>query len=165
MEIRAATLDDLAAIMGIYNDAVMRTTATADYYPQSMEQRRAWFESHQQDGLPVWVSLEGDEITGWASLNRYHARPGYRFTVDNSIYVASHARGRGIGRALLGQLLDDARRLGMRSIIAVIDGSNTVSIGLHERFGFREVGRIRDAIFKFDRWLDVVYLQHELCRC
>jgi L-amino acid N-acyltransferase len=162
VDLRAATIDDLPDIVAIYNDAVLRTTATADYHPQSLAQRRDWFDAHQRDGLPMWVAVEAGQLVAWASLNRYHVRPGYRFTVDNSIYVAAHARGRGAGRALLERLVQDARGLGMRSVVAVIDGSNAVSIALHERLGFQEVGRIQDAMFKFDRWLDVVYLQLSL---
>ncbi len=162
MDLRAATPEDLPAILAIYNEAVLSTTATADLVPQPLDVRRAWWEAHQREGLPVLVASEGGAVLAWASLSRYHTRPAYRFTVETSIYVAESRRGLGLGRALLSVLVDSARRLDMRSMVAVIAGGNQVSVALHARFGFREVGRLRDAMFKFESWLDVIYMQLSL---
>jgi phosphinothricin acetyltransferase len=162
MQLREATADDLPAILAIYNDAVLRSTATADYEPQSLPSRRQWWEKHRIDELPVLVAAEGDDVIAWGSLSRYHARPGYRFTVEDSLYVAERARRRGVGRKLLVRLVDDAQRLGYRSVVASIDGSNQASLKLHAELGFEPAGRLRQAIYKFDTWLDVVYLQRFL---
>jgi phosphinothricin acetyltransferase len=157
--IRAATVDDLPAIVDIYNQAVLHTTATADHAPQTLEARRAWFDERAAQGMPVIVAVLDGNVVGWGALNRYHARIGYRFTVENSVYVAENAQGRGVGKALLAELVAAARRGGYRTIVAVLAGGNEASTKLHERFGFVEMGRLRDLVHKFDRWIDVVYLQ------
>src|SRR5207237_3106331 len=98
MYIRPATKADLAGILEIYNEAVLNTTASYDYEPRSLEHRIAWFEEHQRQKYPVFVATtEQGNIVGWSSLSRFHDRMGYRFTAENSIYVAAEQRGRGIG--------------------------------------------------------------------
>jgi phosphinothricin acetyltransferase len=107
----------------------------------------------------VIVAEEEGRVLGWGSLSRYHGRVGYRFTVENSVYVHHELRARGVGRALLDELIVRARAGGFHAIIAGLDGENHASRRLHERGGFREKGRLTEIITKFDRWLDVVYLQ------
>jgi L-amino acid N-acyltransferase len=163
MQVRPATRDDLPAIAGIYNDAVLKTTASYDYEPRSLEHRAAWFEAHEQQRLPVFVAQNvTGEVVGWSSLSRYHDRMGFRFTVENSIYVAEQHRGRGLGALLLAPLVDSARELGLRAIIAAIDAENTASIRLHARFGFEQVGHFKQVGYKFERWLDVIYMERLL---
>ncbi len=158
--IRPARRDDVPAILAIYNDAVARTTASYDYEPHPLELRLAWFDEHCRDGFPIFVAVDPAlGVVGWSSLSRYHAKPGYRFTVENSVYVADGHRGRGVGGQLLAPLLEAARTRGFHAILAVIDSDNAPSIRLHAKFGFTEVGRFRQIGFKFDRWLDVVYLE------
>jgi L-amino acid N-acyltransferase YncA len=157
--IRAATVEDLPAILAIYNHAVLHTTATADHTVQTPEARRAWFDEHIAQGLPVIVFVDADKVIGWGALNRYHTRFGYRFSVENSVYVDEAARGRGVGRALLEELIGLARRLGLHVMVASVDATNPASLQLHKRFGFVEAGRLREVYQKFDRWLDVIYLQ------
>lgn len=158
--VRPATPADLPGIHDIYNDAVRSTTATYDYEPRSFEYRRQWFADHQRDGYPVFVAtLPGGGVAGWSSLSPYHPRAGYRFTAENSVYVAADQRGRGLGGRLLEPLITSARTLGLHVIIAAIDARNTASLRLHERFGFRQVGLFREVGYKFGRWLDVAYLQ------
>ena len=160
IQIRPALRGDLPAILEIYNDAVLQTTATYDYEPRTLEHRVTWFEDHQKLGLPVFVAASADgRIAGWSALNRYHDRMGYRFTVENSVYVAADQRGRGLGRLLLAPLIESARGLGLRAIIAAIDAINEPSIRLHAAFGFERVGHFRQVGFKFGRWLDVVYME------
>src|SRR4051812_36389556 len=160
MKVRAATRADIPAILEIYNDAVLTTTATYDYDPRPMEHRVQWFEDHQRAKLPMFVAEdEAGKVVGWSSLSKYHDRMGYRFTVEDSIYVAAHARGRGVGKLLLAPLVQSARELGLRAIIAVIDATNEASVRLHAGFGFVEVGRFPKVGFKFGRWLDVVYME------
>jgi phosphinothricin acetyltransferase len=160
MKIRPAQRADVPAILDIYNDAVLTTTATYDYEPRSLQHRIQWFDDHGKIGFPIFVAEDDSgKIAGWSSLSRYHDRKGYQFTSENSIYVASYARGRGVGRLLLEPLIDSAKKLGLRAIIAVIDASNEASIRLHERQGFFEVGRFQKVGFKFGRWLDVVYME------
>jgi phosphinothricin acetyltransferase len=161
--IRPAVRADCLGILAIYNQAVLTTTATYDYEPRTLEHRQAWFDDHERGGLAIFVAEESDgRIVGWSALNRYHDRMGYRFTSENSIYVAEHFRGRGLGSALLEPLLESARERGLHAIIAAIDAENVASIRLHARFGFEQVGLFRQVGFKFGRWLDVLYMERLL---
>ncbi|MBN8280715.1 MAG: N-acetyltransferase [Gammaproteobacteria bacterium] len=157
--IRRARREDCPGILAIYNEAVLTTTASYDVEPRTLEHRLAWFDDHQRHDYAVFVAEEGGELTGWSSLSRYHDRHGYRFTCENSVYVAARHRGRGLGARLLAPLIDAARDRGLHSIIAVIDASNDASLRLHLRFGFEKVGHFREVGHKFGRWLDVAYLQ------
>ena len=160
MIIRPATRTDLPGILEIYNDAVLNTTATYDYEIRTLEHRIAWFEDHQKTNYPVFVAeIEEGRIVGWSALNRYHDRVGYRFTSENSVYVAADQRGKGLGKLLLAPLIDAARERGIQAIIAAIDAENEASIRLHARFGFERVGHFKKVGFKFGRWLDVVYME------
>lgn len=164
---RRAVRDDCPAILAIYNDAVLTTTASYDYEPRSLEHRLDWFDAHQREDLAVLVAeevLPGGErrLLGWSALNRFHDRMGYRFTAENSVYVAAEARGRKVGTALLGPLVEAARARGLHAILAVIDAENEPSIRLHAKFGFERVGLFRQVGFKFGRWLDVAYMERLL---
>jgi phosphinothricin acetyltransferase len=160
MDVRSATEADLPAILAIYNHCVLHSTCTADYQPQTLEQRREWFELRVRANLPVLVAVgEAGQIAGWAALNPYHVRPGYRFSVENSVYIHHEQRARGIGRLLLERLIADARALGYHTIIAGIDSENHASLRLHERLGFHHVAHLSQVIYKFERWLDVIYMQ------
>lgn len=158
--IRPATEADLSGILEIYNDAVLHSTATYDYEPRPLEHRRQWFADHQREDYAVFVAVdESARIVGWSALNPYHARPGYRFTTENSVYIAADRRGQGIGKQLLEPLIEAARARGLHAIIAAIDATNEASIRLHARYGFEQVGHFKQVGFKFGRWLDVVYMQ------
>ena len=160
MQIRPATRADLPGILEIYNDAVLNTTATYDYEPRTLEHRTQWFEERQRDSYPIFVAVDDTgRVTGWSALNPFHARMGYRFTSENSVYVAADMRGKGIGKLLLEPLIDGARTRGLHVIIAVIDADNEASIRLHAAFGFEKVGHFKQTGFKFNRWLDVVYME------
>lgn len=163
MNVRTAARGDLPGILEIYNEAVLTTTATYDYQPQTLDQRLAWWEDHERHNYPVFVAEDGGgKILGWSSLNRFHGRPGYRFTTENSIYVASSARGRGIGKSLMPPLIAGAQTRGWHVILAGIDAENMASLRLHGAFGFEKVAHLRQVGFKFDRWLDVVYMERIL---
>jgi len=160
MTVRPATEADLPGILEIYNDAVLHTTASYDYEPRTLDHRRTWFQERQRDNYPVFVAVEkGGRVVGWSALNPYHARIGYRFTSENSVYVAANRRGKGIGRALLGPLLEAGKARGLHAILAVIDADNEASIRLHAQFGFEKVGLFKQVGFKFGRWLDVIYME------
>ncbi len=162
-EIRPATLGDCPGILEVYNEAVLTTTATYDYEPRTLEHRQDWLGARQRQGFPVLVAVHSSSrIVGWSALNPYHDRAGYRFTVENSVYVAADCRGRGLGSRLLAPLIPAAEARGLHAIIAAIDADNDVSIRLHERQGFVTVGRFRKVGYKFGRWLDVVYMERLL---
>lgn len=161
--VRPATYDDLPAILEIYNEAVLNTTASYDYRPSTLEARSAWFEAHLQNRLPVFVAeLENRQIAGWSALNSFRHAEGYHCTAENSIYVAADKRGQGIGKRLLAPLIEAGQQLGLHSLIAGIDAANLASIRLHAAFGFEQVGYLKQVAFKFDRWLDLVLMQRLL---
>lgn len=163
MAIRPATSRDIPAIHDIYVEAVLTTTATYDYEPRPLEDRITWFEDHRRAGLPIFVA-EGHEgvIQGWSALSRFHDRHGYRFTVENSIYVGAAHQGRGHGKALLQALIQSGAECGYHCVVACIDAANDISVRLHASCGFEHVGHLRRVGYKFDRWLDVLYMQRFL---
>lgn len=158
--VRRAALPDLPAILDIYNEAVLNTTASYDYEPRTLEHRIAWFEDHQRHDLAVFVAVDqAGRVIGWSALNRFHDRIGYQFTSENSIYVAADRRGQGVGKLLLPPLIEAARQRSLHALLAVIDASNEASIRLHAQFGFQTVGHFKEVGFKFGRWLDVIYME------
>ena len=156
--IRNAVEADLAAILAIYNHEVVTSTATWDLAERTLDEQQAWFEAHASPYC-VLVAVAGDQVMGWGSLSRYHPRPGYRFTVEDTVYVRPEAQRRGIGSALLRALLARARSAGFHAVLAKISGDNQASIALHQACGFVEVGREHELGHKFGRWLDVVTMQ------
>ena len=161
LRVRPATPDDLPAILDIYNHAVLHSTCTADYEPHTLALRAAWFAERTEKGFPIFAAEQADtgQIAGWSAYGPYHGRIGYRFTVENSVYVAHDRRGQGVGKRLLAPLIDHAAAHGFHAIIASIDSKNEASIRLHTAFGFEQVGHFKEVITKFDQWLDVVYMQ------
>ncbi len=156
--VRAAAESDLAAINDIYNHYVLHSSCTYQEEPESLEARRQWFR-HRGDKHPVIVAVSGKQVVGWGSLSAYHSRCAYRHTVENSVYVQHQHQRQGIGSLLLRDLIVRARRLGHRAIIAAIDGEQTGSVALHAKFQFEKVGHFKEVGFKFDRWLDVIYME------
>lgn len=159
IRVRNATENDLPALLEIYNEIILNTTAVYDYEPHTLEMREQWFETKKQQGLPVFVAEEDKEILGFSSIGPFRAWAAYKYSVENSVYVAAPARGKGIGKLLLPPLMEAARQLGMHTIIAGIDATNEASIKLHKSFGFEEVAHFKQVGWKFDRWLDLKFLQ------
>lgn len=157
--VRAATDADLPAILDIYNDAILTTTAVYQYEPHTLEMRGAWLHEKQAAGFPVLVAVEDGAIAGFGNLGTWRAAAAYRYTVENSVYVAADRRGQGIGKRLLGELIEAARSMQAHAVIAVVDADNAVSIGLHEAFGFERAAYFRQVGRKFGRWLDLVFLE------
>jgi len=157
-DIRLATSADLSAINEIYNYYVPRSTCTYQTEPATERERSQWFVAHGPKH-PVTVAVRDGEIVGWGSLSRFHPRAAYGLTVENSVYVRHDRQRQGLGKLLLQDLIDRARALGHHTIIAGIDTEQLASVALHEKFNFRKVAHLREVGFKFDRWLDVVYLQ------
>lgn len=157
--IRAAERRDVPGILAIYNDAVLHTTASYDDEPSTLAARLEWFEAKERAGLPLIVAETGTGIVGWSSFGPFRPWPGYRYTVEHSVYVAATQRGQGIGTVLLPPLIDRARALGLHAMIAGIDATNTPSLRLHRRLGFTQVAHLKEVGFKFDRWLDLVFME------
>lgn len=162
IHLRPATSGDAATINAIYNHYVLHSDSTLQLKPSTDEERHAWLEAQASAGLPVLIAEKDGEPVGWGALVKFNPREGYRFTLEDSVYVHHQRHGRGVGKALLTELLDRARALGAHSVIAKITGSQAPSIALHRAFGFVEVGRLPEVGFKFERWVDVVMLQRRL---
>lgn len=161
IHIRRATASDLPAITEIYNDAIVNTTATFDTEIKSLDERAAWFATHGERHPVLVAELDG-EVVGWSALSRWSERRAYDDTAETTFYVAAVYRGRGIGRALKGATIDEARRLGFHSLIARVAEGSAASLRLNESFGFRRVGTLREVGRKFGRLLDVHILQKML---
>jgi len=161
--IRAAVEADLAAITAIYDYHVRCGTASFEYDPPGLEEMtRRWRET-VRCGFPYIVAEVNGEVLGYAYGGQYRPRIAYKRTVEDSVYIHHQHLGRGLGRALLAELIVQCERAGCRQMIAAIgDSSNVASIRLHEEFGFRMVGTLESVGLKFGRWLDSVLMQKEL---
>jgi phosphinothricin acetyltransferase len=161
--IRPSQDRDVAAITAIYRHHVLHGTGTFEIDPPSeadMASRRA---DVLAKGLPYLVAEDNGQVLGFAYCNWFKPRPAYRFSAEDSIYVAPGTHRKGIGRALLGELCQQAQAAGVRKMLAVIgDSANAGSIGVHRALGFSDVGVIRSCGWKFDRWLDVVLMEKTL---
>lgn len=160
--IRDATTADLDAIVAVYNDAILTSKAIWTDEPVEKPDRETWLAQRQDAGHPVLVAVEDDAVVGYGSYGPWQSKWGYRFTVENSIYLAEEYRGRGIGALLLDELLGRARNAGMHVMVADIEASNTSSIRLHERFGFTRAGVVHQVGTKFGQWLDLAILERTL---
>jgi L-amino acid N-acyltransferase len=162
LEIRDASEADLPAILEIYNDVVVTSTAIYRDEPATLEDRAAWLAARRAEGFPVLVAVDAGEVVGLATFGSFRAWPGYRFTVEHSVYVRADRRGQGIGPVLMAPLIERAAALGMHVMIAGVDADNIGSIRFHERLGFTTVAHMREVGFKFGRWLDLVLMQRIL---
>jgi len=153
---------DAEALRAIYNPEVLESTVTFDLVPRSLADQLAWIDDHS-GGHPAIVAVDADDtVWGFASLTPYRPRPAYATTVEDSVYVRRDARGRGVGRRLLEDLVELARDHGFHAVIGRIVGDHEASIALHRVCGFQEVGREHEVGRKFNRWLDVVLMQRML---
>jgi phosphinothricin acetyltransferase len=159
--IRDATEADLPAILAIYNLVIASSTSVYMETPSTPEDRQAWFTARRVSNFPVVVAVENG-LRGFASFGDFRPWPGYALSVEHSVYVEEAARGRGIGSALLQRLIDEARARGKHTMIGGIDAENLASITLHAKFGFTEVGRLREVARKFGNWLDLIFMQRIL---
>ncbi len=157
--IRNAITQDLQQLLDIYNEIIANTTAVYQYDPHTLEMRLEWFETKQQQGLPVFVAEEGDVIVGFSTFGPFRNWQAYKYTVENSVYVHAAYRGRGISKLLMQPLIDEAQKMKLHAIVAGIDATNDISIELHKKFGFVEVAHFKEVGYKFDRWLDLIFME------
>ncbi len=156
--IRPAEERDQPAILDIYNEQVLNSTATFDLEPRSMAAQREWVKQFQHPYV-LLVAEEAGEVVAWGCLHPFGSKPGYRVTTENSVYVRADRRGSRLGRQMLGALIEVAAANGFHTIMARIAGDNPASVRLHESLGFEHVGREREVGYKFGRWLNVVVMQ------
>ena len=159
-QVAACTAAHLPAIREIYNDAILHTTALYEYAPRTDAMIRDWFESRQRDGIPVLgIEWEPGVLAGFVTWGTFRPRPAYKYSAEHSVYVAERFRGNGLGRQLLEAIVAEAQRHDLHMLVAGIDATNAASIALHRSLGFRLCGTVREAGFKFGRWLDLEFWQ------
>ncbi len=159
MNVRDAGDDDLEAIRRIYNDAVAHTTAIWNEVLVDLDDRRRWAAARRALGYPLIVAEVDGEVAGYGSFADFRAFDGYRHTCEHSVYVDGRFRRRGLARRLVVELEARARALGKHAMIAGIEAGNEASIALHADLGFVEVGRLPQVGRKFERWLDLVFME------
>jgi L-amino acid N-acyltransferase len=159
MEIRDACEADAAGILRIYNDAVVHTTAIWNDQPSTLESRIAWLNERQTSSYPVVVAADGPNVLGYASFGAFRQWDGYRHTVEHSVYVDGSSRKLGIGHALMVRLISRARAMNKHVMVGGIEAANEASLRLHVGLGFAQVGHLRSVGRKFDRWLDLIFMQ------
>jgi len=163
MKIRDATPDDIAGIQAVYAHHVLQGLGTFETTPPGVEEMQRRHAQVTADGFPYLVAEDAGRILGFAYANHFRTRTAYRNTVEDSIYVAADAMGRGVGTGLLSALVERCAALGLRQMLAVIgDSGNAGSIGVHRRCGFEHTGVLKAVGRKFDRWVDVVIMQRAL---
>ena len=158
--LRPATAADITAIAAIYGPAVLHGTASFELEPPDKAEMLRRFTAITGDGYPYFVATLDGHVVGYAYANAYRTRPAYRFTVENSVYIAPEAQGKGVGTLLLKALIESSTAKGYRLMVAVIgDSRNQASITLHRNAGFRFCGTIHSVGYKFGRWLDSVVME------
>jgi len=158
-KVRNATFEDLGAILEIVNYNILNTTSIYDYEPRTLTQQKAIFDDKNKEGFPLIVIEIDNEITGFGTYGTFRFKEGYKFTVEHSVYVSVNHQGKGLGKLLLAELIQIAKKQKRHTMIAVIDAENQNSVEFHKQFGFETVGIIKESAFKFDKWLDTVFMQ------
>jgi phosphinothricin acetyltransferase len=148
------------AILDIFNDAIITSTALYDYKPRTLETMAVWFDLKDKTKHPV-IGVESDEgvLMGFATYGIFRDKPAFKYSVEHSVYVAPKFRGKGVGRFLLKELIEIAKFNGLHMMIGAIDASNQVSVHMHKSMGFEHCGTIKQTGFKFGKWLDLDFYQ------
>jgi len=158
MKIREAIKEDLPELLDIYNEAIRTLTATFDLKEQTLEERRVWFEQHNNH-YPLITAEVDNQVVGYCSLSPYQPKAAYAYTAELSVYLSAKFQGRGIGTHLVKEILKRAKQLKFHSVIAIITSGNDGSVRLHERLGFTYMGHLKEAGLKFGEWQDIYFYQ------
>jgi len=159
IQLRGAVEDDVRVILDIINYEIQNTTVVYDETARSLEEQLDWFRKKEEENMPVIVAEKDGNVVGYGTYGIFRPRYGYRYSVEHSIYVSNGFRGDGIGKLLMRELIQLATKQGHHVMIAGIDGENYESYNFHKKFGFVEVGRLKEVGRKFDKWLDLVFMQ------
>ena len=158
--LKQCTEDQLPEILAIFNEAILNSTSLYDYKPRTLNMIVAWFAEKQKGNYPVTGAFDQKgSLLGFMSYGVFRVRPAYKYTIEHSVYVRSDMRGHGIGKVLLREIIKSAREQNYHVLIGGIDASNAVSIKLHEKEGFEFSGLIKQAGYKFGKWLDLAFYQ------
>ncbi len=159
LNIRPATESDLDAILEIVNHNILHSSSIYDYEPRTFEEQKKIWEEKKHQNFPLIIAEIEGKIAGFGTFGTFRFKEGYKFTVEHSVYVSHDFQGKGIGKQLLAELINLAKHQNYHCMIGVIDASNVNSILFHQQFGFENVGELKEVGFKFDKWLDVVFMQ------
>ncbi|QPQ33253.1 GNAT family N-acetyltransferase [Lysinibacillus sp. JNUCC 51] len=160
--IRLMEEKDISGVLDIYNDIILTSKAVYRYETQSLEEKRQWFKEQQTLGNPLLVFDENGIVAGFATYSQFRPYPGYKHTMEHSVYVHKDHYQKGIASQLMQDLIRIAKGQGVKTLVAGIDGENIGSIKVHEKLGFEYVGTIKNAGYKFDQWLDLTFYQLQL---
>ena len=153
---------DLPEVLDIYNDIILTNTAVYINEPQSFQEKKQWFEKCKMAGYPLLAFEEGGEVAGFATYSQFRPYPGYKHTMEHSVYVHKAHYQKGIATKLMRELIEIAEAQGVKTLVAGIDGNNKGSVKAHEKLGFEYAGTIKNAGTKFGQWLDLVFYQLHL---
>ena len=155
----AATKNDVPQILDIVNHYIENDTCIYDLEPRALEKQMEWFENQTSNNYPVLAAKIDNQLIGFASYSQFRPKVGYKFCMEHSVYVAHNQKGNGAGKMLLQALINIAEEQKIHTLIGGIDANNQNSIEFHKQFGFEIVGRMNEVGYKFDRWLDLVWMQ------
>jgi len=159
-QLKQCTEKQLPEILEIFNEAILNSTALYDYKTRTIEMMYAWYDDKLNGNYPIIGAFNQDDtLLGFATYGMFRVRPAYKYTVEHSVYVRSDMRGHGIGKVLLKEIIKKAEEQDFHVLVGGIDASNTVSIKLHEKEGFVFCGLIKQAGYKFGKWLDLAFYQ------
>ena len=159
MKIRFAETQDVVKILEIVNYEILNSTVIYDYSARTYDYQLNWFEQKKKDNMPVIVAEDDGVVVGFGSYGIFRAWEAYKFSVEHSIYVSREARGKGVGKALLTELITLAKANNFHTMIAGVDASNSGSVAFHKKIGFVEIGIFKEVGYKFDTWLDLNFMQ------
>ncbi len=162
MQIEIAKKEDLAEIRQIWNYYIEHTTINFDYQAKTMGEVEHWFDLKQKQALPVLVVKIDNNVVGYASYGIFRPWEGFKFSIEHGLYLKENVQGKGIGRHLLESLLNHAQNQGFVTSIAVITADNMASIKFHEHVGFKKIAYLEKIGYKFEQWLDCIYMQKML---
>jgi L-amino acid N-acyltransferase len=160
LEIRDAVEADFDEITAIYNEVLTNSTAIYNDRPTTREERLVWWRARREQGYPVLVAVDGSSVAGFATFGDFRPWPGYRFTVEGTIHIHASSRGHGVGTELLKILIHRAKLLGKHTMVAGVDSENAASLRFLERSGFERAAYLREVGYKFNRFLDLIFLQY-----
>ncbi|MBW2961039.1 GNAT family N-acetyltransferase [Mesonia aestuariivivens] len=160
--IRQATIEDLPSILEIYNYHIQHTTVIYHYYQRSLAELKTWFKLQLKNNFPIIVAEFKGYVAGYGTYARFRPHDAYLYCIEHSVYVTPEMQGKGIGKKLILELIDLAKKENYHTMVAGIDAENKFSIEFHQKLGFEKVGYLKQVGYKFDRWLDLVFLQLQL---
>lgn len=160
--IRLMEVKDIPEVLEIYNDIILTSKAVYRYEVQSLAEKKKWFREQQVLGNPLLVYDDNGMISGFATYSQFRPYPGYKYTMEHSVYVHKDHYQKGIATNLMLKLIEKAKEQGVKTLVAGIDGENIGSIKAHEKLGFEYAGTIKNAGYKFEQWLDLVFYQLHL---